>query len=594
MKGVILAGGTGSRLFPSTKVINKHLLPVYNRPMILYPLETLKESGIQDILIITSQHNAGDFMRLLGSGSEYGVRLTYKIQDGSGGIAQALGLAESFVGDNNMAVILGDNIFRDNFSEDVLQFKSGAKIFTKQVEDAERFGVVEIDQNGLVQSIEEKPVVPKSNLAQTGFYLYDSKVFDTIRELEPSQRGELEITDVNLKYLEEGELFAGKVYGSWIDAGTHDSLLEASIIVQDDETYGRQRQRQSAKKTVSIQPKVTVGIVTHNSEGYLSPCLKSVLNVDYDNLEVVVLDNDSHDDTRKIIREDFSESVRLITSEENLGFSKGHNEIIRQSDGTFYLCFNVDAILEKNSLSDLVRTIEQKPIYGAAVGKIKQWNFSAFQKGDLSQGKTNFIDSVGIKFLRSHRFEDSGQGEVDFGQYNEEKDIFGGSGAAVLLRRKALEDVSYMNKNHIKEYFDEAMFMYKEDIDLAYRLQWAGWKCRYTPKSVFYHDRTAALGSKDFFAKIKNRWNKSSKINKMSYLHHQILLEKNFAGNFSLGVQGATFWYNAKVFFYVLIFEWELLPTWWKIFTSRKRLQRWRRLMPRRVTKYEIEQLMEG
>lgn len=593
MKGVILAGGNGSRLFPSTKVINKHLLPVYNRPMILYPLETLKESGVHDILIITSMHNAGDFMRLLGSGSEYGVKLTYKIQDGSGGIAQALGLAESFCGQDSMAVILGDNIFVDDFSEDVMQFRGGAKIFTKKVEDPERFGVVEIDQNGLVQSIEEKPIVPRSDLAQTGFYLYDSKVFELIRDIVPSQRGELEITDVNVKYLEQGELFAGKVYGSWIDAGTHDSLLEASLIVQDNETYGRQRQRKNIQKAISLQPKVTVGIVTHNNVDYLEPCLRSVLNVDYENLEVVIFDNNSHDETRMVIREQFRD-VRLITSEENLGFSKAHNEIIRQSDGAFYLCLNVDALLEKNTLSDLVRAIEQKPIYGAAVGKIKQWNFSAYQKGDLSQGKTNFIDSVGIKFLRSHRFEDSGQGEVDFGQYNEEKDIFGGSGAAVLFRRKALEDVSFMNEQNTKEYFDEAMFMYKEDIDLAYRLQWAGWKCRYTPKTIVYHDRTAALGSKDFFAKIKNRWNKSSTINRMSYLHHQILLEKNFSSDFSIKVQGATFWYNSKVFFYILIFEWELLPTWWKVIRSRKRLKRWKQLMPRRVTKYEIEQLMES
>ena len=228
-----MAGGAGERLFPSTKVTNKHLIPVFDRPMVHYPIQTLKNSGIRDILVVTNTENIGDFMRLLGSGVELGVNFTYKIQDGSGGIAQALSLASDFAGGDSIAMILADNIFEDDFTEEVLHFKSGAQIFVKEVEDPERFGVVELDKNGIVRSLEEKPALPKTNLAQTGLYLYDAQVFDFIQQIEPSERGELEITDVNRLYLERGQLRASKVFGMWVDAGTHESLLEASILAQE-------------------------------------------------------------------------------------------------------------------------------------------------------------------------------------------------------------------------------------------------------------------------------------------------------------------------------------------------------------------------
>lgn len=232
MKGVILAGGTGSRLYPLTKVTNKHLLPVYDKPMIYYPLQTLIEAGIDDIMIVSGRGHAGHFLELLGSGSEFGVHLTYEIQEDAGGIAQALGLAEDFADNEPVTVILGDNIFQDKVHNEVKSFESGAKIFLKAVQDANRFGVAEIERDRIV-SIEEKPHVPKSNLAVTGLYIYDSMVFDIIRTLKPSARGELEITDVNNEYIRIGKMSYSLLSGFWSDAGTFESLFRASELVRN-------------------------------------------------------------------------------------------------------------------------------------------------------------------------------------------------------------------------------------------------------------------------------------------------------------------------------------------------------------------------
>lgn len=232
MKGVILAGGLGSRLFPLTKVTNKHLLPVYDKPMIHYPIETLKKAGIKNILIISGRHHAGHFLELLGRGEEVGLKLSYSIQEKEGGIAEALSLAEDFVDDDNVTVILGDNIFEDNFEKHVTSFKEGARIFIKEVKDPERFGVAEIAGNKVI-NIEEKPKFPKTNYAVTGIYIYDSKVFNIIKTLVRSDRGELEITDVNNKYIHEGKMDSCLVNGFWSDAGTFESLFNSSKFIRE-------------------------------------------------------------------------------------------------------------------------------------------------------------------------------------------------------------------------------------------------------------------------------------------------------------------------------------------------------------------------
>ena len=231
MKGIILAGGTGSRLYPLTKVTNKHLLPVYDKPMIYYPLQTLVDAGITEIMIVSGRGHAGHFLELLGSGADFGVHLTYEIQEKAGGIAQALGLADDFVDNEPVSVILGDNIFQDNVRTAVETFKEGARIFLKEVPDAKRFGVAEIKAKKIF-SIEEKPAKPKSNLAVTGLYIYDSGVFEIIRTLKPSGRGELEITDVNNEYIRMEKMDFSMLHGYWSDAGTFESLFRASELVR--------------------------------------------------------------------------------------------------------------------------------------------------------------------------------------------------------------------------------------------------------------------------------------------------------------------------------------------------------------------------
>lgn len=234
MKGIVLAGGTGSRLYPLTKVTNKHLLPVGTKPMVYYPIEKMTEAGIEEILIVTGTEHMGDVVNLLGSGKIFGCRFTYKVQDEAGGIAQALGLAEHFVGDDSCLVILGDNIIQDSLVEAVTEYPGeGAKILIKEVEDPERFGVAELDGDQ-IKSIEEKPKYPKSNYAVTGIYLFDANVFRYIKQLKPSNRGELEITDVNNYYIQEGKMSYAKLEGWWTDAGTHSSYKLANNLVNQD------------------------------------------------------------------------------------------------------------------------------------------------------------------------------------------------------------------------------------------------------------------------------------------------------------------------------------------------------------------------
>jgi glucose-1-phosphate thymidylyltransferase len=234
MKGVVLAGGLGSRLRPLTAVTNKHLLPVFNQPMIYYPIQTLVNAGITDIMIVTGGNSAGDFLKLLGNGKAFGLRhLNYAYQEGEGGIAEALSLVEHFAGSEPICVVLGDNIIEGNIRAAVDSYRRqeyGAKILLKRIPDPQRFGVPQLDGKRVVQ-IEEKPRQPKSEYAVIGIYMYDTRVFEIIRTLKPSGRGELEITDVNNAYIERGEMTWDKLEGWWSDAGTFESLLRVSNLV---------------------------------------------------------------------------------------------------------------------------------------------------------------------------------------------------------------------------------------------------------------------------------------------------------------------------------------------------------------------------
>jgi len=232
MKGIVLAGGSGTRLSPLTKVTSKQLLPVYDKPMIYYNLQTLLKAGIKDILVIVAPDHAGDFLKLLGSGKEFGCKFTYEIQDSPAGLPQAFLIGANFIGADNVTLILGDNIFEDDFSQAINSFSYGGRIFIKKVPDPQRFGVAEFNQNKQVISIEEKPKTPKSDFAVTGLYIYDNTVVEKAKSLKPSARGELEITDLNNVYLKEGSLDVAMVEGVWFDTGTFESLYAASTFIR--------------------------------------------------------------------------------------------------------------------------------------------------------------------------------------------------------------------------------------------------------------------------------------------------------------------------------------------------------------------------
>ncbi|MCX6763999.1 MAG: sugar phosphate nucleotidyltransferase [Candidatus Moranbacteria bacterium] len=237
MKGIILSGGKATRLRPCTKITSKQLLPVYNKPMIYYPLKTLVEAGIKEILIIVAPECAGDYLNLLGSGKEFGVKLTYEIQDEPKGLAEAFIIGENFIDEDNVAMILGDNIFEDNLAEDIKSFKKGAKVFAKKVSDPERFGVVKFNDKMKAIKIVEKPKKYLSDYALTGLYIFDNRVVEAAKNVKPSSRGELEITDLHNWYLKKKELDVAMVNGVWIDAGTFDSLLEAGNMVKRKKLY---------------------------------------------------------------------------------------------------------------------------------------------------------------------------------------------------------------------------------------------------------------------------------------------------------------------------------------------------------------------
>ncbi len=234
MKGIILSGGTATRLFPLTATTSKQLLPVYDRQMIFYPLNTLIKAGIREILIIVAPEHSGQYLNLLGSiFKNHGIHIYFEVQKNPRGLADAFIMGESFIDHDNVTMILGDNIFEDDMSDMIKNFSSGGMVFAKKVPDPERFGVVEFDESGKAVSIEEKPVKPKSSYAVTGLYTYDNRVVEMAKNLKPSKRGEIEITDINNKYLEMGELTVNMINGSWLDAGTFDALLEAGNIVRE-------------------------------------------------------------------------------------------------------------------------------------------------------------------------------------------------------------------------------------------------------------------------------------------------------------------------------------------------------------------------
>lgn len=589
MKGVILAGGAGTRLFPCTKVTNKHLLPVYDRPMIYYPIQNMIQAGIEDILVLPGKDHAGDFAKLLGSGKDFNARFTFKIQDHAGGLAYAVGLAEDFVGQDNFLVIFGDNIIDYDFSTDVKNFKTGAQIFCKQVTDPQRFGVAEVSGDQVIDII-EKPTEPKSNWAVIGAYLYDHKAFDYIKTIKPSARGELEITDLNNIYIQKQEMKAAFLQKGWYDTGTHESLAQAAYDLM------------VAKKPAAVlkldqknSPLIGVGIILRNSAKYLPILTESLKRQDYKNLQLYAIDNndDKNNDDVKIIQQHCPE-IKIISPNKNVGFAAAHNLMIEQAikeQCEFYIALNPDLLLEDNFISELVNAINQSPKAGSATGKIKKWDFAKHQAYD--QGKTNFIDTAGLVITKEHRFLNRGENDIDYGQYDSAEEVFGSSGSAVIYRINALKDSAFINENGKNEYFDELMFMYKEDVDLAYRLQLAGYKCFYNPQAVAYHDRTISSAGEGFFNIVRGRLKKNRQNKEWSLLNHHIILQKITPSKFSSSVFVKSTWYEFKTLFYIILFEPFLLKQYWQLFKLRNKIKQRRNQIKERVDVKNIEEWMK-
>ena len=598
MKGVILAGGSGTRLYPNTKVTNKHLLPVYNQPMIYYPIQTLLKAGITDILIMPGKDYAGDFAKLLGSGKDFNANFTFKVQDHAGGLAYAVGLAEEYVGDDNFVVIFGDNILEDNIIKDVQDFKNGAKIYLKQVADPQRFGIAELDGDKVV-NLEEKPENPKTNWAAIGVYIYDSKAFEYIKTLKPSARGELEITDLNNIYVDQGKMLAGYIKGFWFDAGTHEALADAAYKLKNLD-----RPIEPIKFEQKNAPKVVLGGILYDSPDgkfgtskYLDKLMPSLEKQDYSNFEVVFIDNSEKENNpnSQYLKKHYP-NTRIVWTGKNIGYAKAYNIMIREakkSKADYFLASNVDMFYEANTVSELVNIMIKNPQSASATCKVRRWNYE--NRGAEDRGKTNYIDTAGISITREHRFIDRGQAEIDYGQYDNEAEIFGVSGATAIYSMNALEDVAFVAENGEKEYFDELMFMYKEDVDLAYRLQLAGYKSFYTPATTTFHDRSVSSRGKGYLSIIKGRLNRQKKYREWSWLNHHIILKKMIDSGTGSDVRLKTFWYEVKSNAYVLVFEPQLVKQWIKLFRLRKDIRDRREQVKRRVNvKSHIGNLMEG
>lgn len=596
MKGVILAGGNATRLYPNTKVTNKHLLPVYNQPMIYYPIQTLQKAGIDDILILPGKNHAGDFARLLGSGKDFNAKFTYKVQDHAGGLAYAISLAKDFVGDDDFVVILGDNIIGDNIIEEVQNFKGGATIFLKQVQDPQRFGVAELE-GSMIIGIEEKPENPKTDLAAIGVYIYDKKAFNYIETLKPSDRGELEVTDLNNIYIKKGQTKAAFLKDFWFDAGTHDSLVDAAYSLKN---LNRPMEPLSLEQKNS--PLVVVGASLYDNKDktyltskYLPYFIESIKKQDYKNIKLVFVDNSDLEDNDniKLIKDGLPEA-KIIKTGYNSGFSKANNIIIKEAQelgADYFFAVNVDMILDSNVVSSLVSAVMRTPQVGSATCKVKKWDFS--RKNNEDMGKTNFLDSTGITVNKEHRFIDRGHGDVDYGQFDQLGEVFGANGAVAIYRMSSLEDVVFKDENGNKEYFDELMFMYKEDVDISYRLQLAGYKCIYTPEAVVYHDRSLSGQGKGILGIVMGRINRNRKFKEWSWLNHHIMLNKVVDNGYSSKVKLSTLWYEIKSNVYILFFEPYLIRQRWELFKLRKEIKKRREQVKRRINiKTHIEKII--
>lgn len=523
-KGVILAGGRGTRLAPATRVTNKHLLPIYDRPMIFYPLETLQKMGITDLLIVCGDEHTGDFAKLLGTGKEWGIQCTFRVQEGSGGIADALSLAESFAEGKPIAVILGDNIFSGDFSDAAEKFSSGAQVFLFPVNDPERFGVAERDEKGNVLSLEEKPKNPKSSLAVTGLYFFDEQVFRYIRNIVPSDRGELEITDVLKEYLKKSTLSATEVSGHWTDAGTHESFFHASVLA-------RKLSGAMEYQDFPLQkPHILSGMVVSSDDEPFEEGIQSFLfqKGNFTHTLHVAIDGGSEEHQKKweIFLEKFP-GIKITFFSNSIGIPAVHNVLFSSEKNDFYCTSSSETRLgDPYTFEKLLQKAWdlQSGVFG---GKVFQLS------GRL---KTEILESTGIIQGRGFSFFDRGIGESDRGQFDEEREPLGFPLFASLYRTDILTKMGGFDEN-----FQEG----KADIDMALRLRSAGYRARFASHVRIFHTNKFS-GPRNFWKHILYFFQRSPKASKNGYIAQKKLLQKHlqkyrwqtrFLGKVRLGIQ---------------------------------------------------------
>lgn len=589
MKGIVFAQKSASP--DQAPGVNPYLSLVFDKPLIASSIETLKRSSVEEILVLATTDLLPGLAQFLGNGDRFGAKVRFQVTDKNNEL-EALAEARSFFKDDLVAVISGSEVFDEDFAAEALYFQKGSEIFVKPMEPREGHTVVEVSNNGKVESMEYSPHFPKANKVLIGLQFFDRTLSEKLSNIE-GKTGKT-ILDLLELYRTEKHLEVKTVTEGWTSVHSSVDLLEASLLHQESIEIRAEKIEASKAPQEEVFPKVSVGVLLHNSEKYVKACFDSLLAQDYPNFDIVVLDNASEDHSRAVFLEHFgkadSKKIRMIREEKNVGFGNGHNRLIRETKGEYYFCVNIDMIFEKNFIGNLVKSMQSQPNLGAVGGKLKRWDFEAFSRGQT--GKTNFLDSVGISFLSNHRFEDMGQGEADFGQFEQEREVFGISGAAVLLRRSALEDIAIEEEGQPISFFDPLMFAYKEDVDLAYRLQWAGWKAKFLPGAVAYHDRTARTHGKTFWQTVKNRFKKSAKVNRYSFLNHKILLQKNFSRSFSFRILAKTFAYNTKLFCYLLIFETETLFQWFRLLWMRGRINNHRKQIKKRISARDMEKFM--
>ena len=517
-RGVILAGGRGTRLLPATRVTNKHLLPIYDRPMILWPLQTLRQLGATEVLVITGTEHAGDFARLLGTGAEYGLRLTFRVQSGAGGIAEALSLAEDFAREGNIAATLGDNIFQADFANLAHDFGGGAQIFLKQVPDPHRFGIAQVDQHGMVQHLEEKPAKPRSSFAVTGMYFFDSQVFAHLRRTAPSARGEREIITALEAYRAAGQLRATQLSGAWLDAGTHESLHQASATVraflgQSPNNNNVQQEEAEIKAKPSVA--IAVCVASWHSSKAVETALESAHRQIFNGTTEILLVGP---DWAQPLAKRFG--AHFLCSKENPGIPAMANQALHfeykknantKSPPDYFLLLSPGADVPDPGFASKLQSAMWDHRVAACAGKIFRQ-----QNGK----KTEILESAGLARGWGMSFFGRGVATAGADRFDEAAAPLGVPMGVGLWRRSALVSVGG---------FSEDFQRFHADADACLALRDAGFRVAFVPSARAWYAEDSS-GPRGFWGHLRNFFTRSAAVSATGLADQRALLKKRLHG----------------------------------------------------------------